>query len=263
MSDIIQSSIIPLEGKEYLETLKYSGKVVAQCLSACKDLLEASTPNLSCNDLNQVSKEIIEKAGCTATFFGYKGFPGYICTSVNKQMVHGIPTDYIIQPGDVVKIDLGATTDGIIADAALTAIYGEPLDKKHVELMSVCQKSLHNAINRIKIGNRLGSIGSSINYVVKQSRFGLITNYGGHGIERNMPHAPPFVANKASAQEGPRLQPGMTLAIEPMLTIGEPVTTVSPDGWTVTTPGVSAHYEHTIFIEEDKTHVITQWEDKI
>jgi methionyl aminopeptidase len=255
---------VVLKDKEWFERQAVAGKAVAKCLSTCHYLItdKDMTPNLSLKDLEAECEGIIAKAGCTPTFKDYKGFPGAICTSVNKQIVHGIPTDYVLQPGDVVSIDLGATFEGAIGDAAMTAIYGEPKKEEHVKLLERCQGALYAAIDAIAVGSQLGCIGDAIHKHTRNSGYALITQYGGHGIDYNMPHAQPFVANKQRRDEGIHIQPGLAIAIEPMLAIGSAKTKTLNDGWTVKTRDISCHFEHSIYVGEDKVHVMTAWEDK-
>jgi methionyl aminopeptidase len=190
-------------------------------------------------------------------------FPSAICTSVNKQLVHGIATDYVLQNGDVVKFDLGATYEGAIADAAATTIYGNANSLQHIELIEVCRKALYKGIEAIKVDKNIGCIGYAISkHVANTSRFGLVTTYGGHGLDYNKAHSSPFIANKSQPTDGIKIQPGLTLAIEPMLVIGEPKTKVdTKDGWTIWVPGIGAHWEHTIFVHADHTEIITDWQE--
>ncbi|MDP2685247.1 MAG: type I methionyl aminopeptidase [bacterium] len=252
------TQLIVLQDKFWFERQQIAGRVVAICLKTVKDLIEAETPNLSLKDLEAECEKIILNNKCTATFKGYKGFPGSICTSVNNSLVHGIPNDYILKSGDVVAVDLGATFEGAIGDAAITAIYGPPKAQEHVRLLEACQEALQAGIDATVIGNQLGSIGEAIYQRVKKSGFGLITNYGGHGLAVNTPHAQPFVSNKSRRDEGIRIQPGLTIAIEPMLVIGDLATKTLNDGWTVQTQGINCHMEHTLFVGEDKIHIITK-----
>lgn len=253
--------IISLKDKHWLERQQVAGKCVAGILKTINQMIVEKLPSLSLKDLEAEAIKQFEAAKCEATFKGYKGFPGAICLSVNKQLVHGIPTDYILQDGDVVKFDLGATYQGAIADAAATAIYGTPKSSQHVELVKTCKNSLDHAIKAIQIGKQLGCIGYAIHkYVTSSSRFGLITSYGGHGIDENTPHAAPFVANKSKQNEGPRIQEGLSIAIEPMLVVGDNRTKIGSDGWTVYTSDVGAHFEHSVFVGADKVHVLTEWQ---
>lgn len=259
-SSFSELQFIKLKDDNWFQRQKVAGQCVAQCLQASKFMIESKKPDLTLNFIEAECTRIIKSMQCTPTFLGYKGFPGAICTSVNNQLVHGIPSNYTLQEGDVVKIDLGATYQGAIGDAATTCIYGAPKDPEHLKLIETCKTALDNAIKMVGLGKRLGVIGSAINHVVKSTRYGLITDYGGHGIDEDKPHAQPFVANKAQSLSGIRIQPGLTVAIEPMLVIGEAKTKLAEDGWTVLTPGIGAHFEHTIFVGPDKVHVMTELE---
>lgn len=259
MDQFNDNTLIHLKDEHWLARQRIAGQCVAQCLSESETIIKANN-GASLKDLEQHCLTIMTKYDCSPTFLNYKGFPGAICTSVNKQLVHGIPSDYKIKSGDVVKVDLGATYQGAIADSAITAIAGKPTSFWHPELIITCQKALTHAIQAIKIGARLGAIGQAIHHVVKGSPFRAIINYGGHGIDENRPHAPPFVANKAKDTEGVRFQPGMTLAIEPMVVISPAETKVLADGWTVVTPEIGVHFEETIFIHPDRVEVIT-WKE--
>lgn len=255
------SEFIILRDKEWYDKQKISGTCVALCLKTCKDLIESYLPDLSLKDLERECEKIIKGAGCTETFYLYKGFPGKICCSVNKQLVHGIPTDYILQDGDVVSVDLGATFEGVISDAAITAIYGQA-NPLHVKMLKTCKGALNAAIEAVKPGRQLGVIGETIYNYVKSSGFGLVTNYGGHGISMTsdgvgIPHSSPFVANKAKSNEGIHIKPGLVIAIEPLLTIGSTETFVGKDGWTVYTKGISCHMEDTIFVTDLGAEIMT------
>lgn len=261
MAEFAESHLVRLKSQEWLSNQKHAGKCVAKILKQCKDLALNREPNLSLKDFENLTYKCMEEMDCIPTFKDYHGFPSAICTSVNEQVVHGIVSDYVLKDGDVVKIDLGATFNGAIADSAITCIYGTPKHKDHMRLVDACEKALLSGIGAVKVGNRIGAIGNAIYKNTKNTGFGLITEYGGHGIDTNRPHAAPFVANKAKPTEGLRMQPGMTIAIEPMLVIGKPKTKVLQDGWTVVSPGISSHFEHTLFIDDDKVHVITERED--
>lgn len=255
-----RSELITLKDECWLTRQKRAGRCVAHILKECEEAIRSQRPNLSLRDLERIALLQMKIHDCTPTFLNYKGFPSAICTSVNKQLVHGVVTDYVLQPGDVVKVDLGATFEGAIADAARTFIYGEPLSEEHVRLVDTCKKSLEIAIENVKVGNRIGAIGNAIHKHVKDSGFGLVTNYGGHGLEYDRPHADPFVSNKADKSEGIRIVPGLTIAIEPLLVCGMDVSTsVGVDKWTVNAKGVAAHFEDTLYVAEDGVHILTEY----
>lgn len=248
--------LVKLKDQNWLDKQRVAGKVVAGTLSLLEQLVKEKTTK-SLLELNSIGEEYIVQHSCTPTFKNYKGFPAGVCISVNKQLVHGIPTDYLLQEGDVISFDLGATYEGAIADSALTCIYGSPKSDLHVKLVKATEESLMRGIEAIKVGNRLGCIGYAISRCAKGYGFGLINNYGGHGLDWNIPHAAPFVANKSTLDEGIHIQPGLAIAIEPMLVLGSVETTTSEDGWTVLTPDVGAHFEHSVFVHEDHVEIIT------
>lgn len=252
-----ESGFVLLKNNDWLVKQRKAGKVAAQALQLLEKEVANLTP-LSLNELNKKAEDFIISQNCFPTFKNYKGFPAAVCISVNKQMVHGIPTDYCLQDGDVVTFDLGATYEGAIADTAITCIYGKAKSARHTELINITKTSLDKAIAILQPGKRLGNIGYTIHRYVKNYNLALINQYGGHGLDWNIPHASPFVANRAVPEEGIRLQPGLTIAIEPMCVIGSDKTYVDKDGWTVWSDGISAHFEHTIFVHEDRVEVITQ-----
>ena len=167
----------------------------------------------------------------------------------------------MLQEGDVVTLDLGAHTEcGVIADAAVSAIYGEPKKPDHPRMLDYCKCALQKGIDAMEIGKQLGCIGSAIHHHVKSSGFKLIIDYGGHGLDRFQPHTQPFVLNKAQRTEGIRIQPGLAIAIEPMMAIGSNKTKKLADKWTVATKGIACHFEHSVFVKDDGVHIMTDWE---
>lgn len=248
--------LIILHDEEWLAKQRIAGKCVAAALEAAESFIKDGYPTLI--DIENICKEQFDKHNCQAAFLNFKGFPSSVCLSVNNQLVHGIPSNYKIKDNDVIKIDLGANYNGAIADSAITILKNCD-NKKYHELTNTCYNSLINAIKNIKIGDQIGKIGYCINHIVKSTNFGLITNYGGHGIENNKPHAPPFIANKSQKNSGIRIQEGISLAIEPMLTLSQDTETkVSSDGWTVLTKSVSVHFEHTLNFNKNNVEIITK-----
>jgi len=250
------SSFVDLKNNDWLEKQRVAGKVVAKCLIHLENRVKEKT-KLTLLELSKEAEQIILDNKCLPTFKGYKGFPEAVCISVNKQLVHGIPVDYILQEGDIVSFDLGATYEGAIADSAITCIYGEPKNNRHVELLKITEESLYKGIESIKVGNQLGCIGNAVYKHITNNGFNVITQYGGHSLTWNNPHSSPFVANKANINEGVRIQPGLTIAIEPMAVIGSTMTVVDKDGWTVSCNDISSHVEHTLYIHEDSVEIIT------
>lgn len=250
------NSLVKLKNDDWLVKQRQAGVIAAKTLKMLEQMVFDKTTQ-SMVELNQAAEDFIYSSGGTPTFKGYKGFPAGVCISVNKQLVHGIPTDYKLQDGDLVSFDLGVTYEGAIADTAITCIYGEPKSELHVKLVKATEESLMRGIEAISAGKRLGCIGNAIFKSAKGSGFGVITNYGGHGLDWDVPHAPPFVNNKSNLDEGIRIQPGLAIAIEPMLVLGSVETKVAEDGWTVVTNDLGAHFEHSIFVHEDRVEIIT------
>ncbi len=251
--------VVSLKDDKWLDYQRIAGRIASDALSALEREVENKT-QLSMIDLNVYAEEIIVKAGGIPTFKGYgkPPFPAGVCISVNKQLVHGIPTDYHLQEGDIVSFDLGVTIDGAIADTALTCIYGKPKTDEHARLVKDTEEALMRGIRAIQVGKRLGVIGQAIYKYAHGLRYSVVNNYGGHGLDWNIPHASPFVANKSTEHEGIRIQPGLSIAIEPMLVCGsDPTTTTGEDGWTVYTKEIGAHFEHSVFVHEDRVEVIT------
>ncbi len=254
--NFLENGLITLKDSNWLNKQRIAGKCVASTLMLLESMIKYKFEGTLLEYNNEAEKHIAS-FGCTPTFKNYKGFPSGVCISVNKELVHGIPSDKKLQDGDVISFDLGATYEGAIADSAITVIFGTPKSNKHVELIKATNESLLAGINAIAVDKRLGVIGNAISKKAKEYGFGLVTRYGGHGLEWDKPHAPPFVSNKASVDEGIRIQPGLAIAIEPMLTIGVPETKTLNDGWTVVTNDIGAHFEHSIYVHEDRVEIIT------
>jgi methionyl aminopeptidase len=255
--------LIELKDEKWLQKQTIAGKCVASILKESENLIKNNTPNLSLIDIEQVALNKMKEFGCTPTFLNYHGFPSAICSSVNKQLVHGVVTDYVLKSGDVVSIDLGATFEGAIADAARTWIYGEPKEEKHVRLLKSGKEALEAGMGAVKVGNQLGNIGYAIHSYVKNTEFGSVIDYGGHGISYNMPHADPFVANKQAKNSGIRMVNGLSIAIEPMLVIGSSKTKVGKDGHTIYTDDIGCHFENSVTLFEDKAIIMTDYNSEI
>lgn len=245
-----------LKNQDWLDKQRVAGKVAAQTLNLLQSLVKEKT-KLTLIELSRIAESFILENKCTPTFKGYKGFPESVCISVNEQLVHGIPTDYLLQEGDLVTFDLGATFEGAIADTAVTCIYGEPKKAEHVKLVNACEEALMKGIEAIVVGKKLGVIGYAINRSAKHNGFNVINDYGGHGLDWNNPHMPPFVANRSDPDEGFRIQPGLAIAIEPLLTFGSTATRIGDDNWTIYCSQLCAHFEHSIFVHENKVEILT------
>ena len=239
-----------------IATMREAGQVVAAAIEATR---AAVRPGITTRELDAVAEKVIRDAGAAPSFLGYHGFPATLCLSVNDEVVHGIPGSRVIRDGDVVSIDCGAIVRGWHADAAVTVCVGDvPEDVRR--LVDVCEESLRRGIAAVRDGGRLSDIGAAIEAYVRPFGFGLLEGYTGHGIGRAL-HEDPPVPNTAprGPGRGPRLQTGLVLAIEPMVTLGSPDVDVLADDWTVVTRDgrPAAHFEHTVAITPDGVRVLT------
>lgn len=250
------NTLVKLKNKDWLDNQRVAGKIAAQTLFMLQKIV-ANKEDLSFLEMNNLAEDFITKAGGTPTFKGYKGFPAGVCISVNKELVHGIPKDIKPQDGDVISFDLGVTVNGAIADTAVTCLYGFSKTDKHIQVIRATEEALMKGIEAVSVGKKLGCIGNAIYKFAKGKGFGVITQYGGHGLDWDIPHAAPFVANKADLEEGIRIQPGLAIAIEPMLTLNSTSTHTLNDGWTVVSDDIGAHFEHSIYVHEDHVEIIT------
>ena len=254
----INTSLIKLKDDVFLANQRKAGKIAAGALTLLAQAVKDKTTK-SLLELDQMAEEYILSHGGIPTFKGYgtPPFPSSVCISVNKQLVHGVATDYFLQEGDLVSFDLGATVEGAIGDTAITVIYGEPKSLEHVRLIEATQECLNRGIAAVKVGSRVGEIGHAISKCARGHGYDVYTSYGGHGLEHGKPHAAPFIANRAHVDEGIRIQAGMCLAIEPLLTRGSTETYIAEDNWTVVGKQLNAHFEHTIYVHEAHVEIIT------
>jgi len=245
---------------EEIEKMRRAGKILA---SVARTILDKVDVGITLKDLDDYARELIRRTGGQPAFLGYqptgarKPYPCSICASVNDVVVHGIPTRYKLKSGDLLKLDFGVVYDGYYADAAWTIGVGElsPLAQKLIE---VAQMSLELAIQNCRPGQTLGDIGYVISSYVKKHGFQPIKGLTGHGIGKNL-HEAPNVENEGRKGSGLKLMPGMTLAIEPMISAGSPYVIQRKDDSFATADGsLSAHFEHTVVIKEDKPEVLTQ-----
>jgi len=247
--------MIQIKTPEQIGRMRAAGVVVAGALAQMR---AAVAPDVTTRDLDAIANRWITAAGARPSFLGYQGFPATICASVNDQIVHGFPTDDPLRDGDVVSLDCGAVLDGWHGDAAITVAVGD-VEPEITELMRVTEQSMWRGIAAARAGGRLSDIGHAVEaYVRSQGRYGLVREYGGHGIGTEM-HQDPHVLNHGRPGRGPVLREGMALAIEPMVTLGRARTRVLDDEWTVVTSdgSLSAHFEHSIAITSDGPIVLT------
>ena len=254
-----QSIVVPLENTQWLDDQRYAGRVLAKImLNLQQEIVNKSGKSLI--DYSEFVDHEITKAGCSAIFKNYKGFPAACCISVNQTLVHGIPTSYRLQEGDLVSFDFGVKYNESMVDSAKTFIFGKEKSKNHVDLINATNLSLEKAIKSIRLGEKMGIIGYTISRTAKKLGFNVINELGGHGISRGRIHASPFVPNKSNPDEGIRFQAGMTFAIEPLLIGGfaSDKIHISNDGWSVECTDYCAHAEHTVFLHNDYIEVLTE-----
>lgn len=247
--------MIILKSQREINYLRDAGRVVAQTL---EEVRKAVRPDITTQELDQIAEKYIKSCGATPAFKGYHGFPGNICASVNEEVVHGIPGLRKLKNGDNVSIDIGAVINGYYGDAAITVPVGE-VDAEVQQLLDVTEQSLYKGIEQAIAGNRLGDISHAVQTHAEKYGYGVVRDFVGHGIGRNM-HEDPQIPNYGIPGRGPRLKSGMTLAIEPMINMGTPDVKVLDDGWTVVTTDAkrSAHFEHTIAITPEGPEILTK-----
>jgi methionyl aminopeptidase len=248
--------VIQIKSRDQLAVMREAGLVVGRTLQR---LTEAVTPGMTTADLDAIAEESIRSAGATPSFKGYQGFPATICTSVNEEIVHGIPSpDKVLREGDIISIDCGAIVDGWHGDSAVTVPVGE-ITPELQRLIEVCEESMWRGIGAGLAESRLSDIGHAVEtYVRGEGDYGIVEEYVGHGIGTQM-HMDPAVPNYGEPGHGPRLVPGMCFAVEPMINLGTADTVLLGDDWTVITGDrlSSAHFEHTFAVTEDGPWVLT------
>ena len=241
---------------EELKAMRESGRMLATVLK----LLERETsPGMTTKDLAVVAANELKKLGGEAPFLGYQGFPDVLCVSVNEEVVHGIPSeDKVIHHGDIVSLDFGVSYRGMTTDSALSVIAGSPISQKHVALLKYTEASLMTGIAAVHDGVRTGDIGEAIELELNRHKYGIVRDLVGHGVGHYI-HEDPNIPNYGRSDTGPRLIKNMTIAIEPMATLGTDNVYIAEDGWTVLTQDGSwaAHFEHTVAITEDGAEVLT------
>lgn len=245
-----------------IESMRVSGRLLATVLATLK---EAVQPGMTTKDLAELAKRELRGTGGQPAFLGYPGlpeapdFPDVICVSLNDEVVHGIPSkDRIIKSGDIISMDFGVTYDGMITDAATSLVVGAS-DPKKDALLNTTKKSLQAGINMLKNGVRVGDVSSAIEAVLTKGKYSIVRDLVGHGVGHEL-HERPDIPNYGKKGTGPELSAGMTIAIEPMATLGGFKVYVDTDGWTVRTDdrSLSAHYEHTVLITEDGHEILTK-----
>ena len=251
--------MIPLKNSAQISAMMEAGRITGEALLVAREHVREG---VSTKELDTLIRAYIEKCGAKPSFLGYSGFPASACISINEEVIHGIPSkDRILKEGDIVKIDVGAFYKGFHGDSARTIPVGKVSDEA-LKLIEVTRNSFFCGVEALKIGNRIGDVGSAIQACVEKEGFSVVRRYIGHGVGRDL-HESPEVPNFGTAGRGTRLCAGMTLAIEPMVNVGSEEVYELPDGWTVKTRdrSLSAHYENTVALTSEGV-IITTLVDK-
>lgn len=250
---------IKKKSRHEIQLMMKAGQIVAEVHMLMRDAIK---PGISTYDLDKIAEEHIAKCGAIPTFKGLYGFPGSVCTSKNDQVVHGIPSkECILEEGDIISLDTGATFRGLIADSAHTHPVGQVTEEVQ-QLLKATRESLYAAIEAFQAGNHLEDISGAVEDVNKKYGYGLVRNYGGHGVGHKL-HEEPFVHNYRTGNRGPELKVGNALAIEPMFNLGTDDVYTEGDQWTVCTVDhlPSAHFEHTVILTDDGPVATTELPD--
>lgn len=246
--------MISIKSAKEIELMRIAGRIVAETHEKLKEVIK---PGITTKELDIIAEEYIRKSGALPAFKGYYGFPASICTSVNEQVVHGIPGPIVLKEGDIVGIDIGSIYEGFYGDAARTHGVGS-ISSDAQDLIKVTQESFFAGMEFAREGNRLSDISHAIQSYVEARGYSVVRDLVGHGIGRQM-HEDPQVPNYGAAGRGPRLTAGMALAVEPMVNQGKFAVKTLKDGWTVVTADgmLSAHYENTLIITKEAPELLT------
>jgi len=247
--------MIVYKSPEEIEQMRRAGKIVADTID---ELLTRVRPGVTTQQLDDVAEHAIRSAGAIPSFKGYRGFPASICTSLNDEVVHGIPGKRRVGEGDILKLDVGAIWEGFHADSAVSVYVGDGPSDVVDKLLRVTEESLAAGISELRPGGRLSDVGHAVQQLVEGAGFAVVREYVGHGVGRLL-HEDPQVPNYGDPGRGPEIKPGLVVAIEPMVNTGDWRTNVLDDDWTVVTAdgSLSAHFEHTIAVTADGPDVLT------
>lgn len=247
---------IECKSKSELEKMRRSGSIVRQVLDELKAMV---APGVTTMDLERHAERRVRELGAKPAFKGYHDYPCVLCTSVNNEIVHGIPSEKrVLQDGDIVSIDCGVVLDGYYGDSAITVAVGNGLPPEVKKLLEVTEASLYRAIEKMRVGNTVGDIGAAVQEMVEANGFSVVRDFVGHGIGTRL-HEEPQVPNFGRPGHGARLREGMVLAIEPMVNAGKPGARLLDDNWTAVTEdgSYSAHFEHCVAVTRDGPLVLT------
>jgi len=247
--------MIKIKSAHEISLMREAGQIAAEARAACGSLI---APGITTGELDECARRVIEKAGASPSFLGYGGYPASICCSVNDEVIHGIPSGRRLKSGDIVKIDVGAFYRGYHGDCAATFPVGE-ISEEAEELIRVTRQSFYEGIKFARPGQRISDISRAIETYTGQYGFSMVRDYVGHGIGTSMHEAPEVPNFYDESHKGPRLLPGMTIAVEPMTNAGTFAVHLMPDGWTVKTADgrLSAHYENTIAVTDGDPVILT------
>jgi methionyl aminopeptidase len=248
--------MIIFKSPEEIDRMRKAGRITALTVER---LMEAVRPGMTTADLDALAEKSIRGEKALPSFKGYRGFPATICTSVNHEVVHGIPDPKRkLIPGDILKLDVGAIWEGYHGDSAVSVFVGGPPSEEAIKLVRVTEESLEAGIAQLQPGRRLSDVGNAVQQVAEGAGFSCVREYAGHGVGRAL-HEDPQVPNYGDPDRGPLIRPGLVVAVEPMVNMGTWRTKVLPDRWTVVTADgkLSAHFEHTIAVTEDGPEVLT------
>jgi methionyl aminopeptidase len=251
--------VIVKKTPEEVDKMAAAGAILVRTLALVESKIR---PGVTTGELDAAAERYIRSQGATPAFKGYRGFPGSICASPNSMVVHGIPGSYALEEGDLLSVDVGVTLDGFVADSAYTFAVGE-VDDEAERLLEVCQAALAAGIEQARAGNHVQDISAAVQRTTEAAGFSVVRSLVGHGIGRSM-HEEPQVPNFGEPGNGPLLQPGMTLAIEPMINAGGPDVWMADDRWSISTDddSLSAHFEHTVAITDNGPLVLTRRRSK-
>lgn len=248
--------MIILKNRDEIEKMKVAGEVLKRLFEELdkNDIIKAGVPTKS---IDIYIGNYIKNNSAVPSFLNYRGFPAHACISINDTVVHGIPDEYVLKDGDIVSIDVGAQKDGYHADAARTYIVGDSSDKV-IEFIETAKESFFEGLKMCRVDKRIGDISNSIQNYVEGKGFNVIRDFYGHGIGRDL-HEDPMIPNYGKPNRGARIKYGMTLAIEPMISMGSPNVKVMDDGWTAKTfdASLAAHYENTVAITINGPIILT------
>ena len=246
--------MIVLKTERELAYMRDAGQIVGQTL---QEVRKAIVPGVTTKELDRIAEQYIRRSGALPAFKGYCGFPANICTSINEQVVHGIPCSRQLKNGDIVSLDIGTKLNGYYGDAAITAPVGE-VAPEVLKLLAITEQALNKGIEQAIKGNRLSDISHAVQLHAESHGYGVVRDYVGHGIGQRM-HEDPQIPNYGPPGRGPLLKNGMALAIEPMINLGTPDVEVLTDDWTVVTTDrkASAHFEHTVAITDGEPQILT------